>query len=133
MLPARLRLYQELEAIATDYEGLFDAPVQVDDHVSGGRLTRIAMARVEPYRTESTTRYVQLMADVSIPDEGRVLIADDGEAYTMTPIEVAYEEASELMLAQLAKMELAPRPRVSFTPPGSRISDRYPRREVARG
>lgn len=128
MLSPRLRLYEELEAIAADYEGLFDSPVAVEDYVADGRLTRIALARLEPFRTESTTRYVQLVAEVNIPAEGRVDVGADGECYALTPIEVAYDAASELMLAQLAKMDLAPRrSRVSIEPPEKRIKARVAR------
>jgi hypothetical protein len=125
MLPARLRLYQELEAIATDFEGIFDSPTQVEDFVSNGILTRIALVRIEPWRTETTTRFLSFYVEVKVPDEGRVDVGKDGEAYALTPLEVALEEASERILAQLARMDVAKRvSRVSIEPPEKRIKPR---------
>lgn len=117
MMSAKLRLLECLESVAAPrMHVLENDPVQWDIVVVDNKVCGVAVAHLDPFRTETTTRIAgPLVAEVPIGIGGKA---------------AAEARVWERMEAQFAALDLRPQRRVSWVPPEQRIVPRSRRVEV---
>lgn len=118
MLSAKLRVLELLEAVAAPRTHLLEHdPVQWHIDEENGRLHGVALAELDPFRTETTTRMTPpVVVSVDVGDEGRT---------------AAEERLWERMEEQFLALDLLPERRASWVPPELRIVPRFTRQQVA--